>query len=928
MRTPEKLITSLTLASLMLLAGCLDKSPESHIQAAKKAMQGADYKVASIELKSALQSAPNNLEARLLLGETLQAQEQWLDSERQLRKALELGAASEQILPLLAHTLVKQGKFQEAIKLEVPKSGLGSQSLASLQAERANAQMSLNHLAEAAMTIGEGERVLASGGTAEISKDLQLAKARLAFLNKQPADAMAFLEVALQKDAKFVDALYLKAQLLGVGGKEAEAVEVYRQITTAKPRDALAYLAIAEESMREADLKAADAAISAAEKSGTNRLLVNFARARLEYGKGDMKRAHEVLQQILRDTSDHMPSLLLDSAVNYELGNYEQSLKSASLVLAQVPDNIQAAKLVAANQLRRDDTQSVLGTVLPMLKTHPDDARLLSLAGEAYLRDKQYSKAMEFLDKAALLQPKDADIKQRQARGHIALGRIDQAAADLEQAASLSDKAGQADLSLITLHLRERQFDKALRAIAALEKKLPNNPVTHNLRAAAYLGMNDKAAARKSLQQALAIKPDFYPAAASLARLDLSEKNPEAARKRFKSILEKDGKNIQAMMALASMAASEKKEKEYLNWLERAAKADPKAIPPRAALIRYFLEKKNPQKALNLAREAVDANPESPEALVLLGAAQMGAGDKASGVSTLTRVTEKLPGSAEAYHDLAMAQIASQQNAAARTSLEKALSLRPTHSPSFDLLTRMDLADKKPELALQRARKFQADYPKSPFGFDREAGILLGQKQFAQAAKLYEQTIKRGAGSQGLISLHRALLSAGNNTSAEQKLADWLKHYPEDKTIRAYAADHFARAGRSSEAIAQYQGLISAAPNNALLLNNLAGLYFQAKDARALETAKKAYKINSEHPEIQDTLGWILVQQGDGKRGLDLLGKARAQNPKSLAVRYHYAVALAKTGNKIQAKQELEQITGAKQAFPEMEEAKLFLKGL
>jgi putative PEP-CTERM system TPR-repeat lipoprotein len=554
--------------------------------------------------------------------------------------------------------------------------------------------------------------------------------------------------------------------------------------------------------------------------------------------------------------------------------------------------------------------------------------RLLSLAGEAYLQSKQYSKAMEFLDKAAQLQPKDAEVKQRQARGHLALGRMDQAVADLEQAAKLGDKSGQADLFLIALHLRQKQYDQALEAIAALEKKLPNNPVTHNLRAATYMGKDDKAAARKSWQQALTIQPDFYPAAANLARLDIAEKNPGAARKRFESILDKDGKNVEAMMALAAMAASEKKEQDSLNWLEKAAKADPQAIPPRAALVRYYLAKKNPQKALNLARESADANPESPEALVLLGAAQMEAGDKNSSISTLTKVTEKAPGSAEAYHKLAIAQLAAEQTAAARVNLEKAISLRPDHVASFGLLTRMDLVEKKPELALQRARKFQAEHPKSAFGFDREAGILLSQKQFAQAAKQYEQALNRGAGSQSLINLHNALLLAGNNASAEQKLADWLKRHPEDKVTKAYAANHYARVGRQSEAIAQYQVLLMATPNNALLLNNLANLYFQAKDVRALETAEKAYKLNSAHPSILDTLGWILVQRGDARRGLEMLNKSLAQMPKSPAVRYHYSVALAKTGNKTQAKQELEQVIGTKQPFPELEEARLFLKGL
>jgi putative PEP-CTERM system TPR-repeat lipoprotein len=905
----------------------MDTSPESHIQTAKKAMQAEDHMVAVIELKSALQSAPNNMEARLLLGQALQAQEQWADSEKHLEKAQELGAPPEQILPWLAHTLVKQGKYREVLALEVPSSGLGSLALVTLQAERANAHMHLNHLAEAAQAISLGENALANTGASGTSKDLQLAQAQLALMNRRPAEAMAKLDAALKQDDKFVDAWHIKAQLLLMEGKEADAIQVYRQIIKIKPGDTLAHLAIAEVSMHSEDLQAADAAIAAAEKNGTNPVLVNYARARLEYGKGNMKAANSALQQVLRMSSGHMPSLLLHAAINYALGNYEQSFKSASQVLAQTPDNIHAAKLVAANQLRKGETKSALDILLPLLKTHPDDVRLLSLAGESYMQMKQYSKAMEFLDKAAQLQPNDAEIRQRQARGHIALGQTGQAVANLE-AASQSDTAGQADLSLVVLRLRLKQYDQALQAITTLEKKQPTNPVIHNLRAVAYLGKNDKVSARKSLLQALSIQPDFFPAAATLARLDLAENNPDAARKRFETLLEKDGKNLQAMMALASMAASENKEKDAIGWLERAAKAAPKAIAPRTALVRHYLKQKNPQKALNVAREAASANPDSPEALALLGAAQLDAGDKASSISTLTKMTEKIPNSAEAYHKLAIAQKAAHQNTEARGSLEKALSLRPDHIPSFNLLTRMDLTEKRPEQALQRARNFQATYPASPFGYDREAAILFSQNKFAQAAKLYEKAFTLGESSQGLINLHKAQVLAGNAASADQKLAEWLKRYPKDQITKAYAANHYASTGRKAEAITQYQALLAANPGNALLLNNLANLYLQNKDTRALEAAEKAYKLNPSHPDIQDTVGWVLVQQGDLKRGLEVLRKAHEAFPQAPAIRYHHAVALAKTGDGRKAKQELEQLLATNPTFPEKEDARLFLKGL
>ena len=63
------------------------------------------------------------------------------------------------------------------------------------------------------------------------------------------------------------------------------------------------------------------------------------------------------------------------------------------------------------------------------------------------------------------------------------------------------------------------------------------------------------AGARKQFEQALAIDPAFFPAAANLARLDLADKKPDDAKKRFDDVLAKDPKNVAALLAIAELRA-------------------------------------------------------------------------------------------------------------------------------------------------------------------------------------------------------------------------------------------------------------------------------------------------------------------------------------------------------------------------------------
>jgi predicted Zn-dependent protease len=92
--------------------------------------------------------------------------------------------------------------------------------------------------------------------------------------------------------------------------------------------------------------------------------------------------------------------------------------------------------------------------------------------------------------------------------------------------------------------------------------------------------------------------------------------------------------------------------------------------------------------------------------------------------------------------------------------------------------------------------------------------------------------------------------------------------------------------------------------------------------------AQQAIKLAPDNPAVQDTTGWILVEKGQVAQGLALLRKAIAKAPESPTLRYHYAVALARSGDKGQARNELEKLMASDQKFPEIDDAKKMLKDL
>lgn len=112
-------------------------------------------------------------------------------------------------------------------------------------------------------------------------------------------------------------------------------------------------------------------------------------------------------------------------------------------------------------------------------------------------------------------------------------------------------------------------------------------------------------------------------------------------------------------------------------------------------------------------------------------------------------------------------------------------------------------------------------------------------------------------------------------------------------------------------------------PDNPIALNNLRLVLQQTKDPRAQAVAENAYNVAGENPVIIDTLGWILLGQGDTARGLPILRKAIAKVPQAQDMHYHLVVALFKSGDKAAARKELEALLKDSPQFTEAGEARL-----
>jgi putative PEP-CTERM system TPR-repeat lipoprotein len=649
----------------------------------------------------------------------------------------------------------------------------------------------------------------------------------------------------------------------------------------------------------------------------------------IEFRKNNYTAAREEVLKVLKVAPDHLPSVLLAGAVEFALGSQAQAQLYLGRVLDRVSDHLYARKLLVASLAKSGELPRAIEVLKPGLKQAPEDGALMTLAGELYMQSNEPAKATEFFEKAAQLDPKNAEARIQLGMSRLAVGATDRALADLESATQLETDKYSADVMLIISYVKRRDYEQALKAAAKLEKKQPNNPFTYTLKAQIYLAKKDVAAARKQLQHALELQPTYIPAARNLTQLDLQDQNPQAGRRRFEAILEKDKNNAQALIALAEfgplLGATQQ---EQIDWLERARKANPAAVQPQLMLARLYSNAGDTKKALELAQQAQAGSPNNAEALVTLGNIQLAAGDNNQALTTYLKLTALNPKSPDALYRLAGVHALSGNRTEAVITLKKALALKPDFVDAKAALVNLEIAAGHLPEAMVIAKQVQKQVPRSELGYTLEGDVLIAQKQYQQATKAYETAFAMGRSGTLAIKLHAAYTHAGKPQEADVRLARWLKDSPEDAVARLYIAEAGLKSGKYQDAIEQYEWLLRKLPNDVRALNNLAWAYHQVKDPRALQTAERAYTLKPDNAAVADTLGWILVEQANTKRGIEVLQKAVEAAPNMLEVRFHLAQALAKSGDKAQAITQLERIVAGDATFSKRSDAVALLKQL
>ncbi len=913
------LVTLIILQPQLVLAN-REKAAE-HYEDAVIRLNENDTKGAVIQLKNVLQENPHMLPARVLLGKAYLQDGQPVSAEFELLEANRLGADNALTLPSLAEAYLQQFKYQSIIK-HISINGLPPDVQSELLVFIGHAHLKLGHIERAGLSFTQAQQ---QNLTADAVSGTALVLMHLGRLE----EAKVALDKAQQLDADEASVWSVRASISHLEGKLEQAVKEYGKTLELDENNLDARLARIGIYLDLDSREAARKDIDYLEKEYEFEPRSVYLHAILLIREGKNKQALESIQKSANIITEINPVILNNSRallmlagmVFYDLKQYEQAITYLDLFVKKYPGQIGARKILGSIYLEQKEYEKALTILTPAYTVSPNDPRVLALLGNAYMHSGQSDLAVELLEKAAVFSYEKSDIRTDLALGYLSAGDQKHALDELISVYEKDKSQTSTGMVLTLVYYKLGQLDKALKLAEELIKKEPDNAIFLNWVGSIQAANSKFTQAKQLFEQVIELDPDFIVAQLNLGKLLLAQNRPDDAEKHFLSILKQHPDHLATLIELARVHEHQGDYQKAIQILKKTLRINRELIDTSLYLVQLYTRSDQNQEAFYLAGEVHDLAPDNMDVLLAMVSTSLALGKIDDAKLGFKRMKDIVLTDGEAFFRIARAELQAGFIKDAISTMSLSLHYRPDYLPAQILLTESLITDGQINYANELALEIKTAHPELATAFRLRGDVLMQLEHPEEAIKEYEQAYKREASTKNVLSLHQAMVQNQKNKAGIQLLNEWLKKHPKDHNSRYVLAGANFQQGDLQSAQTNLEIIIKDSPEQPALLNNLASLYAMTKDTRAIETARKALELAPEAPSINDTVGWLLVQEGDANQGLRYLREAHSRKGDDLEIRYHIAVALHKLDRNTESLNELQKILKLKQDFRGIENA-------
>ena len=481
--------------------------------------------------------------------------------------------------------------------------------------------------------------------------------------------------------------------------------------------------------------------------------------------------------------------------------------------------------------------------------------------------------------------------------------------------------------------LRLNKLDDAQKIISDLLQHNPNVADYHNLNALLETLKKNPTAAQQNYDQTIKLDPKNIAAYLGSAKLALDNGQLDKAKDYANKALSINDKTLNAYLVLADVALKQKDNAEIEKLLQTAQDKVKGNITEEIDVIKnagkYYALQKQPEKILALTEELSSRYPDNTSVLSLLAQVQIINNKKSLAEETLLKLISLDKGNIG--NRLLLIKLMSEQPDKEQETLkllDETAQLTPNNPEALIYKTAYLIKIKQTPEALKLADKIDRLFPKMVLGKLLKGDVYLADKKLDKAAEMYQKAYNIEPNDRILFIMVDLLVIQKKQAEAIKLLNGALEKNNKNIAAHFKLATIYQQQNNTQQAEAHYKAMLAQQADNALALNNLAVLYSQQNDPRALEYGKKAYEKAPESAAVLDTYGSILVKHNQAKEGLVLLEKAAGLALKEPNIQFHLAESYVANNNPEKAIEILAPLVQAEADFTEKKAATDLLEKL
>lgn len=882
-----------------------------------------DLHGAQVVLRKLLSQDPQNAEAHYWLGRVSFDLGDPVAGETQATAAQARGYDSLPTLRLLGQALLAQAKFDTVLATMRP-DGKDTQRDAIIQVLRGYALLGQQKPDAAEAAFADAARL------APNAIEPLLAQSRLALLRNDLATAQTQLDRALTLQPNAPEALLAKAQLLRMRGHPDEAITVLNLLLASHPAlpDAVqARLDRANLEITQNILGSAKSDIDTVLSVTPGNVPALYLRAAMAAQAKDYAQADAQLARIDLYLDRVPRAWLLTAMVKEQLGQLEQAETAAQRYLAQAPNDIAAHDIAARIQFDKHRPDLVIKTLQPLAASGKADKGTWELLGGAYATTGQAQLALEAYQNALILAPTDVDVQTRLASLRVGIGQPNIAVTDLEHTLASAPTNPGVSEALFFAALATGDLNATAAALDKIRAVQGDTAVVGHLQGLLKQAQLDITGAQRSFTEVVRKYPEFAPAKISLAHLLAVEGHTEQADKLLGDILARHPASEPALTLLAGDDLQAKRPSDAIALMERARAAEPDNMDLVVRLGDILIRTGGAQKALDLIGKLSGAQRSRPEIISLRANAEVAIGNKDAARATLVTLLAQTPTDLAARELLIGLLLEAGDSEGARNVVKDGIAAMPRTYPLLRAYVMIELKTKGLDAALAMADQLAAQDRGYVTARALRGDVYLAANRTDDAIAAFTAALAVAPAEPLLTRLIGAQLRLGRFDDMRTTMQHWLDTHPTDLRVRAELAQVDIATKRLDEAAENLRMVLDERPHDPVALNNLAWIYQQQNDPRALELARQAYVL-APNAQNTDTLGWILTNAGHADLGALLLHQADVESQGAPSTRFHLAVALKNLGQRDEAIRLLTPLAADKRAFPEKADARQLLETL